>query len=142
MFEKEEFFHYEFSLFNNFLTYFDDKFISLLLPTVECYLNTVSMISEYKIEKIIFYINLAFNYLNKNRNLSEFKKIFSELSLLIEDNLFDIPILQYYKYELLYSYVRGNISKEKFLLLSKMNKEETKEAIGKTLDINFNCYGI
>lgn len=100
------------------------------------------MISEYKIEKIIFYINLAFNYLNKNRNLSEFKKIFSELSLLIEDNLFDIPILQYYKYELLCSYVRGNISKEKFLLLSKMNKEETKEAIGKTLDINFNCYGI
>lgn len=100
------------------------------------------MISEYKIEKIIFYINLAFNYLNKNRNLSEFKKIFSELSLLIEDNLFDIPILQYYKYELLCSYVRGNISKEKFLLLSKMNKEETKETIGKTLDINFNCYDI
>ncbi len=123
-------------------TYFDDKFISLLLPTVECYLSTVSMISEYKIEKIIFYINLAFNYLDKNRNLSEFKNIFSELSLLIEDNLFDIPILQYYKYELLCSYVRGNISKEKFLLLSKMNKEETKEAIGKTLDINFNCYGI
>lgn len=48
-------FHYEFSLFNNFLPHFNTDFIVLMMPTTIKYLQTINTKYEYFIENVKYY---------------------------------------------------------------------------------------
>lgn len=59
LFEKDAMFHYEFSLFNNFLPHFKSDFVILMIPITIKYLETINTKHEYFIENVQYYNNLS-----------------------------------------------------------------------------------
>lgn len=100
LFEKEEFFHYEFTLFNNYLRFFNVELVEKLSKTANKYILKLENIPEYRLERIKFLNNVSYYYLENNK-IKEAMSNFNTLNLLVNNNLNDIPMLQLYQYKFL-----------------------------------------
>lgn len=123
LFEKEQFFHYEFTLFNNFLTYFNCEFVLLILPTVNKYLDSVNDIVDYQLERIIFYINLGYYFFDKDE-LIALRELKSSLTKLVGEHYLKMTLEQLYKYRLLMDIIDNNLVIEEYDKLKKLGLEK------------------
>ncbi|WP_301359553.1 Rgg family transcriptional regulator [Enterococcus spodopteracolus] len=119
LFEKEQFFHYEFTLFNNYLNFFNSDFVLILIPTIDKYLDSVNSLVEYQLERITLYINLGYYFFNKN-NLNELKRINNILSELMTDHYLKISVEQFYKFKLLSDIATNSLDISKYEGLKKI----------------------
>ena len=106
LFEKNEFFHYEFALFNNYLRFFDYHFVSNMIAITQKYINSIQHIPEYDIEIISFYTNMSYFFLEiKSYVLA--KKYTGFLSTLVNKRIQDISVSQLYKFKILEAITTG-----------------------------------
>ncbi|OQO70352.1 hypothetical protein BH747_06520 [Enterococcus villorum] len=128
LFEKEQFFHYEFSLFNNFLNYFNPDFVLILIPTIDNYLDSVNDLVEYQLERITLYINLGYYFFYKD-NLTELKKINSILKKLVNNYYLQLTVEQLYKYQLLSDVATNNLMMDKYQKLKDIGLGQLFEQV-------------
>lgn len=120
LFEKDQMFHYEFSLFNNFLPYFNSDFIILMMPTTIKYLQTINTKYEYFIENVKYYNNLStYFYMKRDYNMLEYT--YNLQQILVENKREDLPLNEFYKIKFFY-YILN--SKDLNILFKEMESLE------------------
>lgn len=106
LFDKENFFFYEFTLFNNFLHEFNPEYVNYLIPTVNKYIDLIKLIDDYQHEILTFYINISFFYLKKEMDI-EATKYFTKIEESTNLALKQVTLFQYARI----NFVKGFIYK-------------------------------